>query len=396
MSSLLRFFTGSRTLRIVVSSAGEVMNLCRSGGFVYWNLRFCGEHICLDASLTTSKKILRACQERGIPATCERERGLPSLLWRYRHRWGLAVGALCFCAILFASSRVLWGIRIDGNRAVSDEEVLSELRACGLNLGCSLSELDTEVVENLVLIRSDEISWISVNLIGTVAHVELREVEEIVPEEPTYDAANLVASRGGVIEMLEDVRGNVMVKPGDVVSKGELLVGGLYDTADGGLRYRCAEGKVFARTKYDFLVEMPRTYEQKRDTGRKKVQKSLIFFEKEIKFFGNSRNLGATCDTIEMEENVTYFSLSDDCVLPFGIRTVTYREIELCETERSETETLACAYDALYAQMEREVPAGALVRKNVSCEISDDAVTLRCRAEYLENIALQKEIEIEN
>ena len=395
MSSLLHFLGGSRTLRMVASSAGEVMNLCRSGGFVYWNLRFCGEHICLDVSLATSKKLLRACRERGISVTCERERGLPALLWRYRHRWGLAVGALCFCAILFASSRVLWGIRVEGNRAVSDEEVLSQLRACGLNLGCSLSELDTEVVENLVLIRSDEISWISVNLVGTVAHVELREVEEILPEEPSYDAANLVASRGGVIEMLEDVRGNVMVKPGDVVSEGELLVGGLYDTANGGVRYRCAEGKVFARTKYDFLVEMPRYYEQKKYTGRKKVEKSLIFFEKEIKFFGNSRNLGATCDTIEMEENVTYFSLSEDCVLPFGIRTVTYREYELCEAERSESEMLDGAYDALYERMESEVPDGALVRKNVSCELSDDAVTLRCRAEYLENIALQKEIELE-
>ena len=392
MSSFLHFLTGSRTLRIVASSAGEVMNLCRAHGFVYWNLRFCGEHICLDTSLSTAKKLLRACQERGISAVAESERGLPSLLWRYRHRWGLAVGALCFSAILLASPRVLWGIRVEGNRAVSDEEVISELRACGLHLGCSLSELDTEVVENLVLIHSNEISWIRVNLIGTVAHVELREVEEIVPEAPIYDAANLVASRKGTIEMLEDVRGSVAVKPGDIVSEGELLVGGIYDTADGGVRYRCAEGKVFARTEYDFLIEMPKKTEQKRYTGRKKVQKSLIFFEKEIKFFGNSRNLPPTCDTIDMVE---YLSLSDDCVLPFGIRTVSYREYELCEIERSEVETLNAAYDALYEQMEREVPDGSLVRKQVSSEITDVAVVLRCRAEYLENIAILKEIEID-
>lgn len=391
MRSLYRFLTGYRTLRIVASSAGEVMNLCRSRGFVYWNLRFCGEHICLDASPLTAKKLLCACREHGISAVAENARGLPSLLWRYRHRWGLAVGAVCFAAIIFASSRVLWGIRVDGNSTVSDEEVLAELRASGLSLGCSLSELDTEVVENLVLIHSDEISWISVNLIGTVAHVELREVEEIVPEEPTYDAANLVASRGGTIEMLEDVRGNVMVKPGDVVSEGELLVGGLYDTAYGGLRYRCAGGKVYARTEYDFLVEIPKKTEQKRYTGRKKVEKSLIFFEKEIKFFGNSRNLPPTCDTIEMVE---YLSLSDDAVLPFGIRTVSYREYELVETERSESEMLDAAYDALYEQMESEVPDGSLVRKRVTTEITDAAVVLRCRAEYLENIAILREIEI--
>jgi len=92
---------------------------------------------------------------------------------------------------------------------------------------------------------------------------------------------------------------------------------------------------------------------------------------------------------------VEYLSLSDDCVLPFGIRTVSYREYELCEIERSEVETLNAAYDALYEQMEREVPDGSLVRKQVSSEITDVAVVLRCRAEYLENIAILKEIEID-
>lgn len=392
MRSLLHFFVGSRTLRIGASAAGEVMNLCSSYGIVYRNLRFCGEHLCLDLSLIASNKLIRACHERGIPAVAEARRGLPSLLLRYRQRWGLAIGALCFAAILIASPRVLWGIRVDGNRFVSDEEVISELRACGLSLGGSLSELDTEVVENLVLIRSDRISWISVNLVGTVAYVELREAEESVPDAPTYDAANLVASRSGKIEMLEEVRGNVAVKPGDLVSEGELLVGGLYDTQNGGLRYRCAEGKVYARTEYDFLVELARSYEQKRYTGRKKVQKSLIFFEKEIKFFGNSRNLPPTCDTID---KVEYFSLSDDFPLPFGIRTVSYREYALCETERSDAELLDAAYDALLEQMEKEVPEGMLVRKRVSTELAEGAVVLRCRAEYLENIAILKEIEIE-
>ena len=387
-----RFLMGSRTLRFLAPSAGEVMNLCRAHGFVYWDLRFRGEQLCLTLSLPSAKRLLRVCRERGISVVAEDARGLPSLLWRYRRRWGLAVGALCFCAILTLSSRVLWGIRVDGSSTVSDEEVISELRACGMYLGCPLSSFDTEVVENRVLIRSDKISWISVNLIGTVAHVELREAEEPPPEEPLYDAANLVASKAGRIEMLEEVRGNVVVKPGAIVSKGELLVGGLYDTASGGLRYRCAEGRVYARTEYDFLIESSKRVEQKRFTGRKKVQKFLIFFEKEIKFFGNSRNLPSSCDTID---TVEYFTLRDGCVLPFGIRTVEYREYEMHEIERSESETLDAAYEALLLQMEREVPEGMLVRKRVTSEITDTGVALRCHAEYLENIAILKKIEIE-
>ncbi|MBO5939182.1 MAG: sporulation protein YqfD [Clostridia bacterium] len=393
MRSFLHFLTGSRTLRFGAASAGEVMNLCRHYGFVYWNLRFCGEHLCLDASLITSTKLCSACRERGISVVSEGERGLPSLLLRYRRRFGLLVGALCFFLIILFSGRVLWGIEIDGNHTLSDEEVLSELRACGLTVGCRLSELDTEVLENRVLIFSDEISWISVNLIGTVAHVELREVEELPPDEPNFDASNLVAARSGKIELLENIRGSAVVSIGDLVVEGELLVSGLSEMQSGGVRYRCAEGQVFARTERDFLVEIPYAYQQKRYTGRKKSEKSLIFFEKEIKFFSNCRNLPATCDTIN---TVEYFSLWDGRTLPVGIRTVEYREYEMCDEVRDATEAISLAYECLYEQMEAEELEGSLVRKSTVTEISDDALILRCRAEYIENIAIVKEIEIGN
>ena len=392
MKSILHFFEGSRTLRLGVASAGEVMNLCHRYGFVYWNLRFCGDHICLDASLSTSKKLLQVCRERGISAVVDGERGLPILLRRYRHRYGIVVGLFCFAAIIFASGRVLWGIEINGNSALSDEEVIEELRACGLSLGCPLAELDTEVLENRVLIFSDEISWISVNLIGTVAHVELREVEEPIPEKPSFDASNLVASQSGTIELLENIRGTPVVKPGDVVSKGELLVSGLTELADGGVRYRCAEGQIWARTKYDFFIEIPLKYREKRYTGRKKTEKRLIFFEKEIKFFSNCRNLPTTCDTIEI---VKYFSLWDGRALPVGIHTVEHREVEHREVERTPEAAMALAYDALYEQMQRDVPDGSLVRKNLFGEPKENSYALTCHAEYLENIAIVKEIEIE-
>ena len=395
MSSLLHFLVGSRRLRFGISSAGEVMNLCRQYGFVYWNLHFCGEYLCMDSSLVTSKKIFEACRERGISVVMEDERGLPILLSRYRRRLGLVVGALCFAGIVFWSGRILWGIEIDGNRKLSDADVISELRSCGLTLGCSLSELDTEVLENRVLIASDEISWISVNMIGTVAHVELREVEEIPPEEPIYDAANLVASRSGQIELLENVRGTVLVKPGDVVSEGELLVSGLSEMADGGVRYRVAEGKIWARTEHDFLVEVPLSYSQKRYTGRKKSEKRLIFFEKEIKFFRNSRNLPDSCDTIDIVETVEYFSLWDGRTLPVGIRTVEAREYEMRTTTRDARQAMALAYEQLHEKIVAEVPEGSVVRKTVLTELNETAFVLRCATEYLENIAIVKEIEIE-
>jgi hypothetical protein len=224
-----------------------------------------------------------------------------------------------------------------------------------------------------------------------VAEVEVREILPI-PEEEHYDACNLVAARSGVVEWLEDTRGNVAVQIGDVVGEGDLLVGGLYAPEGGGIRYTMAKGRVMARTTRDFSVELSRKYEKKIYTGEVKVEKSLIFFKKEIKFFGNTGNLYERCDTID---TVEYVELSRTRVLPVGIRTVRYMEYRIEERARSEEELIKLAYDRLAMQMEGEVPDGMLLRKTLSEEWTEQGVRLLCQGEFLENIAQIKEIKID-
>lgn len=367
------------------------MNLCRVGGYVYRDLSFCGDEVCLTASLRTSERIMRACQAHGIPIEVVRSWGLPFLVLRYRHRVGIPLGLVCFLLILWGSGRVVWDVRIEGDGGVSDAVVLEQLAACGLQTGVPLASLDTGVIENRVLILSDEISWISINLSGTVARVEVRTLIP-APEPQPYAAANLVASRFGVIEGFEDIRGNLAVSVGDAVSEGELLVGGLYSTEGGGLRYTCAKGRVLARTQYDFSVEVPLQYREKVYTGRKKNEKYWIFFKKEIKFFGNTGNSPGSCDTIN---TVEYVRLPGGVTLPFGVRTVRHMEYRLCDARRSAEEAVDLAFLQLRLQMEEAVPSGLPVRKKTNGVWDSNGYTLYCTANYIENIAVVREIQIE-
>jgi len=385
------FLLGYRRLRFDRQYAGEVVNVCRQYGFVYRNLTFCGAHVCMDCGLRTAHRLKERCREREIPLYSEQAKGLPALFIRYHRRWGIFVGMLAFAAILFFSGRVLWSIRVEGNRTLSDEEVIEELRRCGMTVGDRLDSLDTAVLENRMLIASDEISWITVNLIGTVAEVEIREVQA-VPEQEASDAANLVAAADGVIDRFEDVRGNIAVKIGDRVSAGELLVGGIYDLPGGGYRYTCAHGRVFARTKHVFEVEIPLTYEKKVYTGEVKEEKYLIFFEKEVKIFGNVGNSDATYDIIN---TVEYWELPGQVELPVGIRTVRYREYRVETAERREDAAAELAQYRLRCIMEAELPTGQLMRKAMSGSFTDTAYLLRCEAEYVEDIARTQPIELE-
>ena len=392
MTGHFSFFSGYRRLRISASDSTDLLNLCAEGHFVYRDPRLEGDFFLFSASETVSKRLIPAMEKRGIGWECVREGGSALWLRRLLHRPGILLGALLFALTVFCSSSVIWDIRVEGCHTLREEEVERLLGECGLHLGAWRSSLDAAGIESRVIIASDEISWITVNIIGTVAEVEIRESAP-APDAPSeMAAANLVAARDGLILWMEEVRGNAAVAEGDDVAEGELLVGGLYGSETDGFRYTVAKGRVYAKTHRDFSVEIPLTYEKKTYTGRMKVEKYFIFFEKEVKFFGNYGNLYTSCDTID---TVEYFHIWDGEHLPIGVRTVRYLEYTLIPTTRSEEEAKRLAEYELRCLAEAEVPGGELLRMTKRGSMSETAYRLTVHASYIENIATVREIEIE-
>ena len=303
-----RFIVGYKILKIKAEDSAAFVNMCGDYGLRYISLDFAEESSEIKATLFWSGKILRTAKALGIEIECVRECGLPALIKRYRHRYGIAIGALVGLVFAVYTSGLVWDIRVEGNSRLSESEVIGILKTCGFNEGIGHRGLNTGVIENRVLIYSDDISWITINIIGTVAEVEIRETA-VVDESEFMAAANLVAERAGVVEYFEQTRGNVAVVTGEAVSEGQLLVGGVYGSEEEGFRYTVAKGKVYASTERDISVEIPLKYEKKVYTGESKTEKYLIFFENEIKFYGNSGNLYASCDTIDTVEYFHSFCL---------------------------------------------------------------------------------------
>ena len=391
MRRIALFMLGQVLLSAEKGAAHEIMNVCMERGYVYRDLRFDGERIYFTSSPLTAKRLSEECAARGIEIVRISERGLPHLLGRYRHRYGFFVGIAVAAAIIFLSGSVIWGIRIDGNEALSDGEVIEELRRCGLSLGSRRRGLDVGSIENRVLISSDEISWISVNIIGTVAEVEIRECE-IKEEREEYLASNIVASRDGQIELFEDVRGNILLEIGDYVRKGELIVSGLYDSRTQGIVYTAARGRVLARTEREFSVEIPLKYEKKSYTGRVFTEKYIIFFEKEIKIYTNAGNSYASCDTIDTVEYIDFFSQGE---LPVGVRTVKHMEYVYESAERSPSEAEQLAEYKLSCELSLLARDAELLRKSSTAHLTETAYIIDCHIELIENIAEQREIKIE-
>ena len=389
MGALL-FLAGYEELSASSGDAAALADLCMRRAIACREAEFVDGRYVFRTSLFSARRLKKECRTLGIELSVLRRAGLPALLYRYRHRYGIALGALLCTLIIALSGGVIWDIRIDGNRRLSEDDVIAELRECGLKVGTKKRGINASRLENALLIINDDIAWISINIRGTVAQVEIIE-REIAEDEEAPDAANLVATQEGEIYLFEDVRGNILLKIGDRVDRGELIVSGIYESAGGALRYTCARGRVLARVEDEFSVDIPLEYEKKVYTGKVYTEKRLVFFEKEIKIYSNCRNLSASCDKIEIVE---YPDVLGGGELPVGVRTVEYHEYVMLCAERSEDEAKALALEAADSSLSLMAAESDILGVSREWELTEGSVRLRYRVRRIKNIAEQRKIDV--
>ncbi len=388
----LFFFCGYETVSCTAPYRTALLNICFSQQIPYRDFSVLEDGgVSFTVSMHSAKKLSEHCALSGITLRRTNQGGIPYLAIRYRKRAGIFLGTLIALFLLLFSERYVWDIRISGNENMTHEEVVAELNACGFGIGSYIPDVETVVLENRVLIASDRISWIAIELDGTVARVQIIENTAAPPEEDLSRPANLIATADGQIESVALFRGNCLVTVGQAVKKGDLLVSGLYDTASGGYRYTRAAGEVFARTERTFCVEIPFADTQKVYEDEKYREIVLNFFGFSIKIFKSTGNLPLECDIIEKNKILEPFGLSD---LPIGWTVTTAKCYRTEPITRTREEALNLAYAELEQELSALSPNVQLLSKAITTEWNDGSVRLVCTIRCIENIAEQSEIEL--
>ena len=261
------FICGYATLKADYGSITPILNLCMYYCIPYSDFRAESDAVYLTMRLSAKRRLERLAKEQGIELEIVKNGGIPQILSRYKYRYGIAIGMLLAAALIFLSHRFVWDIEVTGNESITTSEICEALKAYGLGVGSYIPSINTDRIENEFLLDSERVSWISVNLIGTVARVQIREYVGATDEQTSTKPANLVASKSGIIQEVKVYNGYVVVASGRHVNKGELLVSGLYDSQTLGFRYTRAEGSVMAKTVSEYYVEIPYEYEATVYTG---------------------------------------------------------------------------------------------------------------------------------
>lgn len=177
-----------------------------------------------------------------------RKKGMPFGFHRLLKRKGLWISAiLCGLGVWYLSG-FLWTISITGCQTVSQREVLHLLEDAGLRFGTRSRMVDGDLLRNDVLGKTDELSYLVVNVHGTHAEIRVTERTPVPDLEAAKAPCDVVADGDGIIQRLRVLQGTAQVKVGDTVVRGDLLASGNMVDALGGLTQVHALAEADVRT----------------------------------------------------------------------------------------------------------------------------------------------------
>ena len=336
------------------------------------------------------KEYVRLRGKRRYRNENRRRLGFLEFLMRYQKRPGLAVGFFLALFLIIFSSLFVWDINVEGAERIPEQTILHALESRGIHLGTFIPSVDTEISEEFLILDIDGLSFVSINLRGTVVQVEIREREKNTEIIDTQSPSNLIASVDGQIEALRITGGLITVKLGETVKKGDLLVSGIIDSAALGYRLVRARGEVLARTTLNYHVEIPYETTEKIYTGKFFLKKSVKIFSKTIKLFRKDSICTSSCDKIESERRIYLFGLIK---LPISITETEYAEYKLLPKTLSQQEALAEAYRHLRTLSEDDLCDAEILGRYTSFSESENSLTLTQQVECIINIAEEVKIE---
>ena len=319
--------------------------------------------------------------------------GLLGAFKRYPYKVALILGIALSLGLVILFSSMVWDIKIEGNGKIPDSVIEMELRECGFSIGDAWSSVDEDKIEALMLSRLDEIGWININRRGTVAYVTVmeREIGDNDKNEALPKYGNIVARRDCIIEELTVSCGRPMVKVGDTVKAGDVLVMGALPE-ESGAGFCLAEANITGRLTEEISVEVNREYELKEIVSEQRRDISFEIFGLSINIFKKYGNLDDDCDIIE---EIKVLSLPGDKRLPITVKQTKARLYELIPCIYTDAELVEVALARLRAETAARLEGADLIRMRTEGGFVDGGYVAKNHITILEDVGKISPFEVD-
>lgn len=290
MLRILQFLKGYIRMKIWGVSPERFLNLCSNKNLLLWDISKDGDAYIMCISLKAFLQLRPIARKTGVRVVVLQRYGLPFLLPGLLKR-KIFVAGLVLCILFWmVSYSFVWDISLEGNYQITQEVFSDFLASQEIHVGMRKTELDIGALEKEIRRAFPEITWTSARLSGTRLEISVKENDAPVDTETEKPAGgqNLVSEYAGVITSMIVRNGVPMVKIGDIVEEGTLLVEGrvpIYNE-DATVReyiYVAADADITVEHSITYQDSLPACYIQKVYTGRESARSFLRLGSRELK-----------------------------------------------------------------------------------------------------------------
>jgi len=296
----------------------------------------------------------------------------------------LAGAVVCVSTLAVLSGRI-WTIEVAGNNRVETAQILQAAQEEGVRQGAKRKDLDVTEINNSLLQTLDGVSWLSVNIRGTGAVIEVRE-------ELLFDAAkddtpqDIVARKTGQLRVLEVYSGKPHAGVGDTVLEGGVIAGGAIENADNTMRYVRAQAYAVARTHIAANVVVPR----REATERVEIAKTHYI----VRFLNVRIPLGRRPKAAGAEEWRTDFVYAPGGkAMPLALERVSFVVCHPQERAKSDGQLRLSAAERLFDEEVRTLRAAQFLRQKVAVALGEDECAVSLEGSAYENVGEERGLE---
>ncbi len=365
LQKLLNWIRGILWVQISGTAPERFINLCCNKKIFIWNLIQVedGYQFCILAR--NYKKLKPIARKTKIIPRIKRKRGLVFILHRYRKRTGFFAGIILCIILIYIMSLNIWDISILGGSKYTPETMLKFLNDHQVYTGIQKKKVDCQEIEETIRLAYKDIGWVSAEIRGTRLIIKLTETNMPAPARIAIEPSHMVAAKNAIIKNIITRAGTPLVKEGDVVKKGDILVSGIITIMDDfGVEIRrepvVADADIRCSSYYDYKDVFSMNYIDKIYSGKAKKGYYITFFGKKL-FLYNPSNSYNIYDIIVNEKTL---HITDSFYLPLQFGQIITREYFEEKKEYSEEEARAIAEQRLKRYFDKLTQNDVLITEN--------------------------------
>ena len=365
------------------------INICNTKQILLWNLKKDND-ITLYASIEKKyfKNLRHIAKKTKCNVKIKKKKGLPFTLRKYKKRKIFI--ALLFILILtiILLSNFIWNIDVEGNVKIPKEEIISLAQKDGLSVGKLKGKIDENEIINKIRLERDDVAWVGIDIKGTNAIIKIVEADkkpEIIDED---EYCNIVADKDAMIEKISAKNGSPLVKSGDIVKKGDILIAGWLEGKYTGKQYVHSQGEIEAKVWYTNTQKIYLKETQKKETGNVENKYSVKINNFQINLPKSIPNL-KKYDTIVTNKKLKLFS---NFYLPIELVEHTYKEYEEIVVIHSIEEAKQIGIDRATDELKEELHDKEILDKQVKVKAEAEYIEVEVVFEVKETIGIEEKI----